>query len=150
MESYELPNGEIAVQIVGFEDYYVTQFGNIYSTRWRNRNARSKNTLGVRLPQDLKPVKLSVVKSRRYNYANIYTNTGGRASIRVHRLVYQYHNKIGDCLLEGFVIDHIDNNPLNNHIDNLQQITQSDNIKLYYDGLLKTGRRVRIKKEINE
>jgi len=144
MNEYKLQNGEIAKQIVGFEDYYVTQFGNIYSTRWKNK--RMVSALGLKLPQDLKPIKLSVVKSRRYNYANIYSNNGGRASIRIHRLVYQYHNQNTDCLREGFVIDHIDNNPLNNHIDNLQQITQSQNIKLYHEGRLKVGNRKRTKK----
>lgn len=142
MNDIELPSGEIVKQIVGFDDYYVGHFGNIYSTRWK----KGRIPFGVKLPYDLRQVRLSVVKSRRYNYANIYSNTGGRASIRVHRLVYQYHNTNGDCLREGFVIDHIDNNPLNNHIDNLQQITQSDNIKLYHDGKLQVGNRKKSKK----
>nr|DAG03253.1 MAG TPA: homing endonuclease [Siphoviridae sp. ct2D011] len=35
-----------------------------------------------------------------------------------------FHN---DYDLEGFVIDHIDENPLNNNLENLQKITQSEN-----------------------
>lgn len=43
----------------------------------------------------------------------------------IHRLVYcVFHN---DYDLEGFVIDHIDANPRNNCLDNLQKITQSEN-----------------------
>lgn len=43
----------------------------------------------------------------------------------VHRLVYcVFHN---DYDLEGFVIDHIDTNPKNNNLDNLQKITQQEN-----------------------
>lgn len=45
----------------------------------------------------------------------------------IHRLVYcTFHN---DYDLEGYVIDHIDKNPLNNHISNLQKITHSENNK---------------------
>lgn len=43
----------------------------------------------------------------------------------VHRLVYcTFHN---DYNLDGFVIDHIDDNPKNNNLDNLQKITSSEN-----------------------
>lgn len=43
----------------------------------------------------------------------------------VHRLVYcTFHN---DFDLDGFVIDHIDGDPSNNHLDNLQKITQQEN-----------------------
>ena len=43
----------------------------------------------------------------------------------VHRLVYcVFHN---DYNLDGFVIDHIDNDVKNNRLDNLQKITQQEN-----------------------
>ena len=43
----------------------------------------------------------------------------------IHRMVYcSFHN---DWDLDGYVIDHIDNNPKNNNLDNLQKITQSEN-----------------------
>lgn len=43
----------------------------------------------------------------------------------VHRLVYcTFYD---DYDLEGFVIDHIDANPKNNHLDNLQKITPNEN-----------------------
>lgn len=43
----------------------------------------------------------------------------------LHRLVYcVFHN---DYDLENYVIDHIDNNPKNNQLNNLQKITQSEN-----------------------
>lgn len=43
----------------------------------------------------------------------------------VHRLVYCVFNN--DYDLDGFVIDHIDNNPKNNIVSNLQKITQQEN-----------------------
>jgi len=122
MADYKLQNGETARQIIGFDDYYITESGGIYSTRWKYK---SKN--GLDLPKDLRRVKTSKVTSRRYEYANIYSNQGTRASLRVHRIVYQYFNDKGECLMEGFIIDHIDNNRTNNHISNLQQITQQEN-----------------------
>ena len=47
----------------------------------------------------------------------------------IHRLVYQTF--IGP-LVEGLVIDHIDECKGHNFVTNLQQITQSDNRKKYY------------------
>lgn len=43
----------------------------------------------------------------------------------IHRMVYcTFYN---DFDLQDMVIDHIDNDPTNNHLDNLQKITQSEN-----------------------
>lgn len=47
-------------------------------------------------------------------------------NVRIHRLVYfRFYGSIPD----GFVIDHIDHNPLNNHPSNLQAISYSENIR---------------------
>ena len=44
----------------------------------------------------------------------------------IHRLIWLWH---GRELVDGFVIDHIDNNPSNNRIENLQQISQGENLR---------------------
>lgn len=49
----------------------------------------------------------------------------------IHRLVYSAWSENG--IPEGFVVDHIDNNPSNNAYENLQAITQSQNIKRAFD-----------------
>lgn len=44
---------------------------------------------------------------------------------RLHRLVWRWHHR---TLIDGYIIDHIDNNPANNRIENLQQISQAGNV----------------------
>lgn len=59
------------------------------------------------------------------------TNSGGYKYVSVmgkqqyvHRLVFITH--VGP-LLDGLVISHIDGNPSNNHVSNLEQVTQKEN-----------------------
>lgn len=44
----------------------------------------------------------------------------------MHRLIWLWH---GRELVDGLVLDHIDNNPSNNRIENLQQILHADNLR---------------------
>ena len=50
---------------------------------------------------------------------------GDRKNYYVNRLVWIWHN--GD-IPEGLVVDHINNNTLDDRIENLQAISQSDNL----------------------
>lgn len=60
----------------------------------------------------------------KYKYV-VFANNNYRRKFLVHRLVYEaFNGKIPD----GYTIDHIDQNPLNNNIDNLQCITKQENI----------------------
>lgn len=52
-------------------------------------------------------------------------NLNGRY-YKVHRLIWLWHGKE---LVDGLVIDHIDSNRSNNCIENLQQISQADNVR---------------------
>lgn len=49
-----------------------------------------------------------------------------KKKVSVHRLVYSVW---GGELIEGMVIEHLDGDKSNNHISNLKQSTQSENIK---------------------
>ena len=49
---------------------------------------------------------------------------GGRVGTYVHRFVYEYYK---GSIPEGFVVDHIDGNKLNNTVNNLQVLSVADN-----------------------
>lgn len=60
-----------------------------------------------------------------YNQRYVRVGLNDKKHYYIHRMVYcTFHN---DFQLDGYVIDHIDSNPLNNHLDNLQKITQQEN-----------------------
>lgn len=54
----------------------------------------------------------------------------GKRYFYIHRLVYEMF--VG-AIPEGYVIDHIDNDPTNNNYKNLQAITNRENVIKYYD-----------------
>lgn len=60
-------------------------------------------------------------KSHKY----IRVQLNNKKHYMVHRMVYSVFND--DYDLEGFVVDHIDNNSQNNKEENLQKITQQEN-----------------------
>ncbi len=60
----------------------------------------------------------------KYKYV-VFANNNYRRKFLVHRLVYEaFKGKIP----KGYTIDHRDNDSLNNRIDNLQCVTQRENI----------------------
>jgi hypothetical protein len=120
----ELQKNEVMKEIEGFPEYYITNQGRVLSDRPLGRRSQK--------PTKLREVALSY-GSERYYYANIYNENGVRASLRVHRVVFQHFNPNGEPLKEGYVIDHINHDKLDNHIDNLRQITQSENSKHYHN-----------------
>ena len=99
--------------IPGFNNYGISEYGEIYS------------------------FKRSRIIAIVYNHAGYMTATltdghGFRSPRKVHRLVYLTY--VGP-LKKNMVIDHIDDNKLNNHYTNLQQITASENsIKTFETG----------------
>lgn len=87
--------------IPDYPNYSVSSCGRV-------RNNRTNRLLKIDEHQKYSRVAFS---NKRYHY--------------LHRLVYCVFKN--DYDLEGFVIDHIDANPRNNCLNNLQKITQSEN-----------------------
>lgn len=93
--------------IEGFEDYQISNHGRVYSSRY---------------DRFLKPY----VNGRGYLHACLCVKME-RSCKAIHQLVaiaFLGHNPCGMKL----VVDHIDNNKLNNRVDNLQIITTRQNI----------------------
>tara|TARA_R110000823_G_scaffold84258_1_gene189647 strand:+ start:400 stop:897 length:498 start_codon:yes stop_codon:yes gene_type:complete len=86
------------------------------------------------------------VKSLRYGKEKILKlgSDGFRKQVNLYLLGTQKHHKIHQLVAIAFlnhtpngyklVVDHIDNNPLNNRLDNLQVITQRENMSKDRDG----------------
>jgi len=87
--------------------YQVSNLGNVKSLKW------GKERL----------IKL-IITPRGYYQVNLLKN-GKSKTFLIHRLVYQTF--IG-ALVEGLVIDHINNIPTQNNTENLQQISQRANV----------------------
>ena len=92
--------------INGWDNYEISKSGNV-------RNIRTKRNLSLH------------PNGSGYKRAQL-CNKGLMKQITVHRLMWL--NFVGE-IPEGRVIDHIDNNRLNNRLDNLQLLTQGQNIK---------------------
>lgn len=94
--------------IEGYDLYYVSDEGKIYSDKYKERR------------------ELSHRKNRKgYLYVNLCKN-GKYKSVSVHRIVAKAFLKNFDPCLE---INHIDGNKENNNISNLECVTRSSNIR---------------------
>jgi len=100
---------EVWKDIKGYEGIYqISNLGKVKSfKKWRKTNERLLN-----------PYK----DTNGYYYCNLYNSKAKKKWI--HRLVYQAF--CGE-LIKGMIIDHIDNNCINNLESNLQQITKREN-----------------------
>lgn len=92
-------------QIPSCHDYYISKDGVVF-------NSRGKVIKGF--------------KSKDYCFIKLKDNKGARKNRGVHRLVYEAW--AGE-LIPGLWINHKDGNRANNHIDNLELLTPSENIK---------------------
>lgn len=101
----ELYQNEIWKPIQGFENYYITNYGRVWSTisnQW------------------LKPTL-----NQRGNYKRYYVSLGRKSKKQIHRLVAEAFLPNPYNLPE---VDHKDTNGLNNHVDNLRWCTHDENM----------------------
>ena len=113
---------EIWKDIKGFEGIYqVSNLGRVKSVK---REFWNSSKGGYWCHWDERILKGGLVGTFiKYRYV-ILCNDNFRKKYLVHKLVYE--NFIEE-VPEGMTIDHIDSNPLNNKIDNLQIATYSEN-----------------------
>lgn len=111
-------------RIPNFGNYIVSSDGIVYSLTNHQFVRRTYNHAG-------------------YQVVTITRNDGYRSPQKVHRLVYSTYS--GE-LIEGLVIDHIDGVRYHNNIDNLQQITNHENVrKAFYTGAAQHSSRWELK-----
>jgi len=100
---------EIYRDIPNFPKYQVSNLGNVKSLKFKNETILSGGKTGL---------------VRHYLAVNLYTNKKSH-SLQIHKLVaitFLNHTKV-----DGFVVDHINNNSLDNRLENLQLITHRNN-----------------------
>lgn len=116
--------------VAGYEnEYRVSDLGRIRSLNRLGKDSRQ--LLGKVLSQGL-----SGKKTCSYYFVMLTDRKGNRRHKKTHRLVYEaFHGAIDPRK----VIDHIDGDRLNNKLDNLQCITQRENIQKAITGNDATG-----------
>ncbi len=100
------------------KDYQISNYGNF----------RSKDRVVVYKDGRAYNYKGQVVKPymHRQGYLCVRTKVNRKVDrYFVHRIVAQHFLTTWDSTL---VVDHVDNNPINNHVSNLQMITRVENI----------------------
>lgn len=100
--------------IPDYEDYLINEDGSIVYS------CKSKKQLKIVIHD-------REFKHRHYKQARVTLCKNGKPQkFFISRLVYSVFN---GQIPENMEVDHIDNNPLNNHYTNLQLLTRSDNVK---------------------
>lgn len=97
-------------QLKRFPDYYITENAEVISKRTS------------------KPKKLSQnVDQFGYLRISLQTPEGKTKSERIHRLMIETYGKEPPKDMKNPTVDHINGNKLDNHIDNLQWLSNEDN-----------------------
>ena len=89
---------------------------------WYKNHSKDKHHYRVEITNACRPHKYTPKKV----YPKVtFSYKCKNKSITLSRLLYAWFK--GD-IPEGYVVDHIDNNPWNNSLDNLQLLTQEENL----------------------
>lgn len=108
--------------IEAFPDYYISNLGNVYSTRVSKKYNPKGNLYKLKL-WDKHPT--GYVNAGVYNVAGVKN----KKYFRVHRLVWENH--MGPIPNE-LVVDHINSIKWDNRLENLQLLTIQQNLLKYH------------------
>lgn len=108
-------------QIDGFDNYYITEYGDVYS--YRDKSDKT----GWQGLRKMSPHGKNI--NGRYLSVTLCKN-GIKKDFMIHRLVAKY---FCDGYFDGAVVNHKDSNIKNNRFDNLEWITQRENIIKSYE-----------------
>ena len=115
---------EIWKDILGYEgSYQVSNLGRVKSLA-RNRIGRGGSVCNVQ-ERILRP-RLNGPAGNQYYAVILYSNDDCRKTRKIHQLVAQTFID-QDYKTKGLVANHIDGNPLNNKLENLEIISQRSN-----------------------
>ena len=95
---------------------------------WFRNNSQEKELKTIKITEATRKHKYRPDKV--YPKVNFSVRGKGIFSIPLSRFIYVWFN--GD-VPDGYVVDHIDNDPYNNHPDNLQILTISENLEKRYE-----------------
>lgn len=109
-------------EISGYNKYEIDEYGNI-------RNRRTQKLLRPKL------------NKQGYEVLKLYDNSMNQVDVRVHRLVAM---TFCDGYEEGLIVNHKDGDKLNNHCENLEWVTISENTKHAYDNNLGNMREIQL------
>lgn len=128
---------EIWLPIKEFEGYYeVSNLGRIKSLK---RVKTKVNKFGTKIPILINEKIIVGTDKYKHKCINLINETQ-KLKTSIHREVYKAF--IGD-IPKKYVINHINGNKCDNNINNLECVTQSDNIKhAYLTGLIVRKRKI--------
>ena len=110
---------EIWKSVPTFIGYEVSNLGRV-----RSIDREVVDTIGRvqrKVGTILKPLNSTI-----YHAVTLVNSSGGRSQVKIHKCVALAFLD-NDYKSKGLVVDHIDNNPLNNNLNNLQIITIREN-----------------------
>lgn len=113
-------------KIEGFDNYVITDNAEVINTNTGRVLKQNKNPKG---------------------YMQIILSCEGKSSTKsIHRLVFEaYRGKIK----KGLTVNHIDGDKSNNKINNLELLTQKENLRHAVDiGLIKSGSSCKLSKQV--
>ena len=114
-----LEDGEEIKEIEGFDNYYISNYGRVFSDgEYRKTYRRNFHELKAKYGKN--PAK----------YGNISLSKDGKDCYQmIHRLVAKH---FVPGYFDGAVVNHIDGNNKNNRADNLEWVTQKEKIHKSY------------------